>query len=156
MHRQLLHSHFKSALTGKTLLNLDTEDWGEIFVGCAGGGDTTVRLPCALEPAASSGSSALQLQVSGEVWDSGCRQTLLHCVPLCWCRQRKSRAHIFSSLLLWCSQVCGLGNTAHLLRLPVRLCSSTPLSCSAYINRPWIAEQPADVQACWAGTLAST
>ena len=25
-----------SLLTGKTLLNLDTEDWGEIFIGCAG------------------------------------------------------------------------------------------------------------------------
>ncbi len=25
-----------SLLTGRTLLNLDTEDWGEIFIGCAG------------------------------------------------------------------------------------------------------------------------
>ena len=29
--------------TGKTLLNLDSEDEGEIFVGCAGGIDTTVK-----------------------------------------------------------------------------------------------------------------
>ncbi len=30
---------------GKTLLNLDTEDWGEIFIGCAGGGDSMITLP---------------------------------------------------------------------------------------------------------------
>lgn len=31
--------------TGKILLNLDSEDEGEIFIGCAGGIDTVVRLP---------------------------------------------------------------------------------------------------------------
>ena len=30
---------------GKILLNLDSEDEGEIFIGCAGGIDTVIRLP---------------------------------------------------------------------------------------------------------------
>jgi dipeptidase D len=34
-----------SMLTGRTLLNLDTEDWGAIFIGCAGGGDSMITLP---------------------------------------------------------------------------------------------------------------
>ena len=34
----------KDFLTGKTLINLDSEDDGEIFVGCAGGIDTVGRL----------------------------------------------------------------------------------------------------------------
>ena len=29
---------------GKTLINLDSEDWGEIFIGCAGGRDTIGKL----------------------------------------------------------------------------------------------------------------
>lgn len=32
-------------LTGKIMLNLDSEDFGVITVGCAGGGDSTVELP---------------------------------------------------------------------------------------------------------------
>jgi dipeptidase D len=32
-------------LTGKTMLNLDTEEWGELYVGCAGGGDSTITVP---------------------------------------------------------------------------------------------------------------
>jgi dipeptidase D len=32
-------------LTGKILLNLDSEDWGVLTVGCAGGGDSKVKLP---------------------------------------------------------------------------------------------------------------
>lgn len=31
-------------LTGKTLLNLDTEEWGELYVGCAGGGESILTL----------------------------------------------------------------------------------------------------------------
>ena len=33
-----------SMLTGRTLLNLDSEDWGHVFVGCAGGGDPKIRV----------------------------------------------------------------------------------------------------------------
>jgi dipeptidase D len=32
-------------LTGKIMLNLDSEDFGVITVGCAGGGDSTIELP---------------------------------------------------------------------------------------------------------------
>ena len=32
-------------LTGKIFLNLDSEDWGVITVGCAGGGDSQVQFP---------------------------------------------------------------------------------------------------------------
>ena len=32
-------------ITGKILINLDSEDEGELFVGCAGGVDTTARIP---------------------------------------------------------------------------------------------------------------
>lgn len=32
-------------LTGKTMLNLDMEEWGDLFVGCAGGGDSNVEIP---------------------------------------------------------------------------------------------------------------
>ena len=37
-------------LTGRIMLNLDSEDWGVITVGCAGGGDSEVDLPIALIP----------------------------------------------------------------------------------------------------------
>lgn len=37
-------------LTGDVLINLDSEDDGEIFVGCAGGIDTTAELSYTLEP----------------------------------------------------------------------------------------------------------
>jgi dipeptidase D len=32
-------------LIGRTMLNLDSEEEGAIYVGCAGGGDTTIKLP---------------------------------------------------------------------------------------------------------------
>lgn len=35
---------------GKILLNLDSEDEGEIFIGCAGGIDTVITTPCKLVP----------------------------------------------------------------------------------------------------------
>ena len=31
-------------IKGRTMLNLDTEDWGEICIGCAGGGDSSIEL----------------------------------------------------------------------------------------------------------------
>lgn len=33
-----------SMLQGRTMLNLDTEEWPEVFIGCAGGGDTVLTL----------------------------------------------------------------------------------------------------------------
>jgi len=32
-------------ITGRKLLNLDTEEWGEFYISCAGGGDSVVSLP---------------------------------------------------------------------------------------------------------------
>ena len=37
-------------LTGRTLLNLDSEEDGYLYVGCAGGGDSLITLPAATEP----------------------------------------------------------------------------------------------------------
>ena len=36
-------------LQGKTLINLDTEEWGHFYLGCAGGVDVEVRHDCELE-----------------------------------------------------------------------------------------------------------
>lgn len=53
-------------LTAKACVNLDTEDWGEIFIGCAGGGDTVVTLPVERSPLpASSPHQLLLVSVSG-------------------------------------------------------------------------------------------
>jgi dipeptidase D len=53
-----------SILTGKMLLNLDSEEDGVIFVGCAGGEDTLIDLaPRWTAPA--SGSTALHLEIAG-------------------------------------------------------------------------------------------
>ncbi|HEX2162563.1 MAG TPA: aminoacyl-histidine dipeptidase [Thermoanaerobaculia bacterium] len=52
-----------SLLTGRRLLNLDTEEEGSVYVGCAGGGDSLLRLP--LAKAAAGGGGALQVRVSG-------------------------------------------------------------------------------------------
>jgi dipeptidase D len=38
-------------LSGKLLINLDSEDWGVITVGCAGGGNSTITLPIQKEKA---------------------------------------------------------------------------------------------------------
>ena len=53
-----------SMLTGRTMLNLDTEEWGALYVGCAGGGDSTVTLARDLEPAPA-GLEALELRLTG-------------------------------------------------------------------------------------------
>eukprot|EP00903_Cladosiphon_okamuranus_P006582 g6430.t1 len=34
-----------SMVKGRTMLNLDTVEWGSLFVGCAGGGDSLITLP---------------------------------------------------------------------------------------------------------------
>jgi len=53
-----------SILEGRVMLNLDTEDWGKIFIGCAGGGESTVELPVTLETAPSD-SLLYELRVEG-------------------------------------------------------------------------------------------
>jgi len=37
------------ALHGKTLINIDTEEWGHFYLGCAGGVDVEVRHDCQME-----------------------------------------------------------------------------------------------------------
>ena len=51
-------------LSGKTLLNLDSEDEGELFIGCAGGIDTVGTLNFTPE-ALPAGSFAVKLEVKG-------------------------------------------------------------------------------------------
>lgn len=51
-------------LTGKYLINLDSEDEGEIFIGCAGGIDTVATFVCPRE-AVPAGYEALRIDVSG-------------------------------------------------------------------------------------------
>lgn len=51
-------------LTGKYLINLDSEDEGEIFIGCAGGVDTLARLTIEREPLRS-GSRCFTARLSG-------------------------------------------------------------------------------------------
>ncbi len=51
-------------LSGNILLNLDSEDEGEIFIGCAGGIDTIAKLPYKKE-SVPTGSFALKLSVTG-------------------------------------------------------------------------------------------
>lgn len=51
-------------LTGKTLLNLDSEDWGVITVGCAGGGNSDITIPVKTKQAPKE-HVWLQLKISG-------------------------------------------------------------------------------------------
>lgn len=51
-------------VTAKRLLNLDSEELGSVFIGCAGGGDSTLTLPVE-RAAVPSGHSAVRLAVSG-------------------------------------------------------------------------------------------
>lgn len=51
-------------LKGKILLNLDSEDEGELFIGCAGGKDTTIKISYQREVAPEN-HSAFVIQVSG-------------------------------------------------------------------------------------------
>jgi len=50
-------------LTGKIMLNLDSEDFGIITVGCAGGGDSSIELPIRMQT--NQGDDALLVKVSG-------------------------------------------------------------------------------------------
>ncbi len=53
-----------SLLSGRRLLNLDSEEEGTVTVGCAGGVDTRLSLPLASEPAAA-GGVAVDLRLVG-------------------------------------------------------------------------------------------
>ena len=51
-------------LRGKTLINLDTEEWGHFYLGCAGGADVEVRRDCA-QGDPPPGYVTMQLEVAG-------------------------------------------------------------------------------------------
>ncbi len=51
-------------ITGKYLINLDSEDEGEVFIGCAGGVDTLAYFPYSTEPVAA-GYRFFEILVSG-------------------------------------------------------------------------------------------
>lgn len=51
-------------LQGKTLINLDTEEWGHFYLGCAGGVDVEVRHACAQEHVLAD-YALLRFEVSG-------------------------------------------------------------------------------------------
>ncbi len=51
-------------ITGKTLINLDSEDEGELFIGCAGGVDTLGYLPFKYRPVPSH-SKAYKIKING-------------------------------------------------------------------------------------------
>jgi dipeptidase D len=53
-----------NTLHGKQLLNLDTEEWGHFYLGCAGGVDVEVRHTCAQEPLPQ-GYALWRLEVGG-------------------------------------------------------------------------------------------
>jgi dipeptidase D len=53
-----------SIVKGRRLLNLDTEELGAIYIGCSGGGNSTLTLPLTREPAAAD-ARALEVRVSG-------------------------------------------------------------------------------------------
>ena len=52
--------------TGKTLINLDSEDEGQLFVGCAGGVNTMISFDYS-EEAALAGSKAIRLRIFGAI-----------------------------------------------------------------------------------------
>ena len=62
---QIMWQHSSWLPAGRTLLNLDTEDWGEIFIGCAGGGDSLLHLPLQQESCSFKGLQPLELTVTG-------------------------------------------------------------------------------------------
>ncbi len=43
------------------MLNLDTEEWGEICIGCAGGGDTTISIEIPTVEVQPEGCEALEV-----------------------------------------------------------------------------------------------
>ncbi|HNR66922.1 MAG TPA: aminoacyl-histidine dipeptidase [bacterium] len=53
----------KKWLTGRTLINLDSEDLGVFSIGCAGGADSHIHLPVRFQKA--KGDTVLEIQISG-------------------------------------------------------------------------------------------
>lgn len=58
------HGLAPDALTGRLMLNLDTEEWGQVYLGCAGGADVNVVHTLATSPTLA-GHTGWQLEVGG-------------------------------------------------------------------------------------------
>ena len=59
-----------TAGVARTMLNLDTEEWGELYVGCAGGGESTISIPLRRDDAKRAGpdsSTLAEIRVTGLV-----------------------------------------------------------------------------------------
>ncbi|RLF54616.1 MAG: cytosol nonspecific dipeptidase [Thermoplasmata archaeon] len=54
----------KDFLKGRVMINLDSEDFGVIYIGCAGGGDSTIRLPVKKE-AIKGGMEIFEISITG-------------------------------------------------------------------------------------------
>eukprot|EP00546_Thalassionema_frauenfeldii_P021883 CAMPEP_0178905872 /NCGR_PEP_ID=MMETSP0786-20121207/6517_1 /TAXON_ID=186022 /ORGANISM="Thalassionema frauenfeldii, Strain CCMP 1798" /LENGTH=383 /DNA_ID=CAMNT_0020577529 /DNA_START=51 /DNA_END=1198 /DNA_ORIENTATION=+ len=52
-------------LTGKTMLNLDMEEWGELYVGCAGGGESSLTLPLTRTTTSIDDAELVEIKVDG-------------------------------------------------------------------------------------------
>lgn len=52
-------------ITGKAMLNLDMEEYGDIFIGCAGGGDSTITIPLSKEKVPTELSETIEIRVEG-------------------------------------------------------------------------------------------
>jgi len=52
-------------LTGKSMLNLDTEEWGELYVGCSGGGESTITVPLSRGPTFVNDVEYMEIRVDG-------------------------------------------------------------------------------------------
>lgn len=52
-------------LTGKSMLNLDMEEYGDIFIGCAGGGDSTITMPLSKDMISADLSEIIEIRVEG-------------------------------------------------------------------------------------------
>jgi len=50
---------------GRVLLNLDTEEWGEYYISCAGGGDSILSFPINREPVCACKTGGLLVKVAG-------------------------------------------------------------------------------------------
>jgi hypothetical protein len=51
-------------LSGRTLINLDSEDWGVLYIGCAGAGESTITLAAEREPLGSGAEGLVAQTVS--------------------------------------------------------------------------------------------
>ena len=90
-------------LTGTRLVNMDSEEWGEICIGCAGGGHSIMTLPAPLE-AAPPGFAALQISVSGLI---GGHSGLMIAEGRCAMRVRARHAIVMDAASLrWVMKVC--------------------------------------------------